>query len=155
MTPPTRPLGCGLTVLLPDLTISKSHTGEFTEGINGTYTITVTNVGQRVTVDTISVVDTLPTGLSYVSGSGAGWAVNAVGQIVTATYPNSLVASGNASFQIEVAVGAAAVPSVINRAHVSGGGEMNTANNSAVDPTDVNPPGGDSTAPAAIGDQLV
>jgi hypothetical protein len=37
---------------LVDLTISKSHTGNFTVGINGVYTLTVTNVGSAATTHT-------------------------------------------------------------------------------------------------------
>jgi len=72
---------------LPDLTISKSHGGNFTAGVNGIYTITVTNSGQSATTGAITVTDTLPTGLSYVSGSGTGWSCSAVGQAVTCTNP--------------------------------------------------------------------
>ncbi len=137
LTPPTRPLSCGLTISLPDLTITKSHSGTFSEGNNGTYTITVSNVGTRSSVDTITVVDTLPAGLGFVSGTGTGWTVSAVGQVVTARLASALAAGGNSSFQLVVTVGAAAVPSVVNRSHISGGGEINLANNTASDPTTV------------------
>ncbi|MDH3368290.1 MAG: hypothetical protein OEO17_10625, partial [Gemmatimonadota bacterium] len=137
MTPPTRPPSCGLTISLPDLTIAKSHVGNFIEGSTGTYTITVTNVGNRATVDTLTVTDTLPAGLTFVSGSGTGWTVSAVGQVVTARYPATLGIGANAGFTLTVSVGAAAYPSVTNTARVSGGGELNTANNIASDPTTV------------------
>ncbi len=137
MTPPTRPASCGLTVAVPDLTISKSHTSDFVEGSAGVYTIAVTNSGDAVTIDTITVTDTLPAGLTFVSGSGPGWTVSAAGQVVTAEYTGTLDVGASSSFQLTVGVGTAAVPSVTNVAHVAGGGEVNTANDTASDPTTV------------------
>ena len=47
----------------PNLAIAKSHTGNFTVGVNGAYTITVSNAaGSGPTTGTITVTDTLPTG---------------------------------------------------------------------------------------------
>ncbi len=135
MTPPTRPPSCGLAIAVPDLAISKSHTGSFIEGAIGVYTLTVSNTGTTATVDTILVTDTLPAGLTYVTAGGAGWTVSAAGQVVTARYPAALAPGAGVSVQLAVAAGAAAVPSVTNRARVSGGGEVNLANNTASDPT--------------------
>src|SRR5713101_7550310 len=69
----------------PDLTIAKSHTGNFTVGTNGTYTILVSNVGTNPTSGTITVTDTLPAGLLFISGIGNGWTCSASGQAVTCT----------------------------------------------------------------------
>ena len=41
----------------PDLTITKSHTGNFTQGQTATYTITVTNIGAVPTSGTVVVTD--------------------------------------------------------------------------------------------------
>src|SRR5262245_43023940 len=52
---------------LPDLTISKAHTGNFTVGSTGaTYTVTVTNsgTGDKAAGSGLSVTDAPPTGLS-------------------------------------------------------------------------------------------
>ena len=43
-----------------DLTIDKAHTGSFTRGQTGTYTITVRNAGTGGTSGTVTVADTLP-----------------------------------------------------------------------------------------------
>ena len=61
-----------------DLTIAKSHTGPFVQGdtsaANDTYSITVSNAANvGPTVGTVTVVDTLPTGLTAYSMSGTGW----------------------------------------------------------------------------------
>ena len=51
-----------------DLAITKTHTGSFTAGSDGTYTLTVTNHGPSPTSGTTTVTDTLPAGESFVSG---------------------------------------------------------------------------------------
>jgi uncharacterized repeat protein (TIGR01451 family) len=130
-------------VLAPDMTISKVANGTFNELQNATYTLTVTNSGTSVTTANVVVTDTLRAGLSFVSGVGTGWAVNAVGQVVTATYSGAALAIGaTSSFTLTVAITAAAYPSVNNRAWVSGGGQVETTNDSS---TLVNTPIGAAT----------
>jgi uncharacterized repeat protein (TIGR01451 family) len=127
------------TILAPDLTLSKSHVGNFTVGVNGTYTLTASNAaGTAATSGAIAITDTLPTGLGFVSGTGVGWACSAVGQVVTCTSvtPIAAGATGN-PIALVVSVSAPAVPSVTNIASVSGGGEPAGAsgNNVASDNT--------------------
>jgi len=124
----------------PDLIVTKSHNGDFTVGTNGVYTITVHNIGAQDTSGTITVTDTLPTGLGYVSEAGANWSCSAVGQVVTCT--NTTVLNADASsdaLPITVSVNAPAVPGGINTVSVSGGNEPlgNRNNNNASDPTNV------------------
>ncbi|NWF64871.1 MAG: DUF11 domain-containing protein, partial [Chloroflexi bacterium] len=57
----------------PDLAIDKSHTGVFEPLGTGSYTITVSNVGDAPSSGTVTVVDTLPSGLSATSIAGTGW----------------------------------------------------------------------------------
>src|SRR5207237_6976928 len=74
------------TVVSPDLRVTKSHAGNFTVGVNGVYTITVDNaLGGAPTSGTITVTDTLPTGLGFVSATGTGWTCSAIGQTATCT----------------------------------------------------------------------
>src|SRR5262249_23345486 len=48
---------------LPDLTIAKSHTGNFTQGqTNAAYSIVVSNGGGAATSGTVTVTDVLPAG---------------------------------------------------------------------------------------------
>ena len=130
------------TVVSSDLRISKTHTGNFVVGSNGTYTITVDNtLGTAPTTGTITVTDTLPAGLTFVSATGATWACVSAPPLVTCT-SNAVVAAGAASVNpitLVVAVASTAVPSVTNFATVSGGGEpaANNGNNSAFDSTNV------------------
>ncbi|MCE9600645.1 MAG: DUF11 domain-containing protein, partial [Gemmatimonadetes bacterium] len=119
-----------------DLIIAKSHTGNFTVGVNGVYTLTVTNQGRLASAGTVTVLDTLPTGLSFVSGTGGGFTCGAVGQAVTCTSPTVIAANGGTGvITLTVGVAAAAAPSVINRSRVSGGGEPagNQTNNVSPD----------------------
>ncbi|MDH5264239.1 MAG: hypothetical protein OEX21_05755, partial [Betaproteobacteria bacterium] len=127
------------TILAPDITVAKSHAGNFTAGANGTYTITVSNgTGSLPTAGVVTVVDTLPSGLTYVSGTGAGWSCAAAGQVVTCTTSNAIAAGTSApAITLTVAVSSTAIPSVLNTVSVSGGGEPAAAanNNTASDNT--------------------
>jgi uncharacterized repeat protein (TIGR01451 family) len=140
-----------------DLTIDKSHTGNFTEGVNGSYSLAVSNGGGTATTGTVTVTDPLPTGLGFVSATGTGWTCGFATGTVTCTRVTSIAAGGNApAIALTVSVAAAAVPSVTNTASVSGGGEpaANNGNNSDSDPTTVVP---SNSAPvlAAIGAKSV
>jgi Pro-kumamolisin, activation domain/Bacterial Ig-like domain (group 3) len=98
----------------PNVSLASSHTGNFTVGTNGVYNFTVTNNGAAPTVaGQLTITDTLPTGLTFVSGGGnlivaptppvgtvrgarnaaspqvsstGDWACSAAGQVVTCTF---------------------------------------------------------------------
>ncbi|HVC95513.1 MAG TPA: SdrD B-like domain-containing protein, partial [Pirellulales bacterium] len=135
------------TTILPppaDLTISNSHTGNFQQGDSAdTYTITVSNVGLSPTNGQVTVTDSLPTGLTPTAASGTGWSTSISGSTVTATRSDAL-ANGAAypALTITVSVAGNAAASVTNTAVVSGGGELNTANDTANDPTAIAPAAG-------------
>ncbi|HSD73634.1 MAG TPA: hypothetical protein VLB75_02625 [Steroidobacteraceae bacterium] len=127
-----------------DLNITKTHTGNFTVGSNGTYTLRVSNaagVALDPEVNTVTITDTLPAGLTYVSGVGAGWSCGAVGQTVTCTHPPGLPpGSSFPDLTLTVAVGPTAAPAVTNSATVSSASyDLNAANNTVNDPTTVIP----------------
>lgn len=130
-------------VASPDLTLIKTHSGNFVVGGTYPYTLTVHNtLGSAPTSATITVIDTLPAGLTYVAAGtgGTGWSCSVSGQVVTCATASVINtgASGN-PLTINVLAGAAAQPSVTNSAAVSGGGESggNSGNNSATDVTSV------------------
>src|SRR4029077_18949812 len=63
------------SIILPDLVITKSHTGNFSPGqVGATYTATVTNfgVGDKPAGSQVSVVDAPSAGLSVTAMSGTG-----------------------------------------------------------------------------------
>ena len=127
------------TTGVPDLAITTTHAGNFTQGDNGDiYTIMVTNVGAAASSGTVTVVDTLPSGLTATAISGSGWTTNL--STLTCTRSDSLAAgAGYPPITVTVNVAANAPASVTNTATVSGGGDTNSANNTASDPTAINP----------------
>ncbi len=133
----TASASASFTVQTPfiDLAIEKSHSAMFRVGQNGTYTIVVRNVGMLPTSGPITVTDTLPNGLTYVSANGTGWSCNANGQTVTCTYTASLPPGQSRTVVLEVAIGNAAYPTVTNVALVQTAGDANSANNTASDAT--------------------
>jgi uncharacterized repeat protein (TIGR01451 family) len=122
-----------------DLSITKSHSGNFTVNTNGTYTLGVTNNGPSDHVGTITVTDTLPTGLGYVSATGTGWTCGFSAPTITCTRSGTLVDSASTpNITVTVAVANAAYPSVTNTATVTGTVFDNiSANNTVTDPTTV------------------
>ncbi len=125
------------TVITPValLSIAKSHQGSFSQSqTNATYTVTVSNTaGTAATSGVVTVTDTVPSGLTFVSMAGTGW--TCVSNICTRT---DALASGSAYPPITATVNvtsSAASPQV-NAVSVSGGGSV-TAN--ATDSTTVIP----------------
>ncbi|NNJ94794.1 MAG: DUF11 domain-containing protein, partial [Halobacteria archaeon] len=120
-----------------DLAISKTHSGDFTVGQNGSYTLRVSNNGPSAESGPITVTDTLPAGLGYVAAAGTGWTCGAVGQDVSCTHPGPLASGASLpDIILTVSVAAAAAPGVTNTAAVAGSVFDNqVGNNSSSDPT--------------------
>ncbi len=133
----------------PDMTITKSHSPiDFVQGSTGTYTLTANNSSIGTSASTtagVMVTDSLPVGLTPTSATGTGWgpAVNACSissQTVTCT--RSDVLAPNMSYPvitIMALVASTAPATVTNTAVVAGGGETNTANDTATDVANVLP----------------
>jgi uncharacterized repeat protein (TIGR01451 family) len=122
----------------PDLTITKTHAGVFTLGQTGaTYSITVSNVGGGPTTGVVTLTDTVPTGLTATAIGGTGWACGSITQVpLTCTRSDALpIATSYPVVTLTVNVAANSPLLVTNVASVSGGGETNTANDTASDPT--------------------
>ena len=89
----------------------------------------------------MTVVDTLPSGLTATALAGTGWSCT-LGTL-TCTRSDALAAGASyPAVTVTVNVASTAPASVTNQATVSGGGETNTANNSASDPTAITPAAG-------------
>ena len=122
----------------PNLTITKSHTGNFTQGQTGTYTLTVSNTGASPTSGPIAVTDSLPSGLASTAATGTGWSCTPGGQSVTCTRSDPLAPGASyPPITLTVEVAANAPASVTNTAMVAGGGDVDSSNNSASDPTTI------------------
>jgi uncharacterized repeat protein (TIGR01451 family) len=126
-----------ITVVVPDLTIVMSHTGNFVRPQSGaTYTITVSNSGGADTSALMTINDTLPAGLTATDLSGTNW--NCTLSPLQCTRGDVLFAG--TSFEpitLTLNVAPNAASSVTNTATVSGGAELNTANDSVSDPTQI------------------
>jgi len=119
-----------------DLSIAKVHGGgNFIQGETGrTFTITVTNDGSASTTGTVTVVDTLPTGLTATNLAGTGW--TCVLGTLTCTRADALATATNyEDIILTVNVAADATSPQVNSVTVSGGGDGNATplNNTATD----------------------
>jgi hypothetical protein len=120
----------------PVLGVSKSHTGNFTQGSTAVWTIQVSNAaasaGSATTGASVVMQDTLPTGYVFVSASGSGWVCTNPGPVQCTS--NQVVAGAGGLFsvlQLTVNVPAASPTSVTNNVVVFGGGsttQTSTAN---------------------------
>jgi uncharacterized repeat protein (TIGR01451 family) len=127
-----------LTVFLPtDLSITKTHTGNFSHGGTGLYTITVANAANALaTSGLVTVKDTLPGVMTPMSVNAPGWTCSWTMTQVTCTRANSL--AGGASYppiSLTVHVSPFGAGRWVNVAKVSGGGDTFNGNNLATDPT--------------------
>ncbi|MCC7450566.1 MAG: DUF11 domain-containing protein, partial [Anaerolineae bacterium] len=113
--------------------VSKTGPASFTVGTNGTYTITVRNIGNASTSSAITISDTLPAGMTLVSSSGGIFSCSGTTS-VTCTSPGPLAANQTATITLTVLPDNTTAPSVTNTATVSGGGDTTPANNQASTP---------------------
>ena len=123
----------------PDLSIAKSHSGNFVRGTTGTYTVTVSNISlNAASSGLVTVSDTLPAGLTPTIASGTGWSCPIAGQTVTCTRSDALPAvSSYPGITITVLVAQTAGGTLTNTATASGGNELNVTNDSASDTTTI------------------
>ena len=121
----------------PDLMLTASHTAEpWGYGTSGQYALTVKNGGAATTSGIVTVRATLPAGLSIKSLTGAGWTANM--SDLSCVRSDSLAAgSSYPPISLEVSVDANATGSLLPSFAVSGGGDLNPANNTVTDPTSI------------------
>lgn len=123
----------GNAVATSDIGLTKTGDTTLIPGTNTTYTLKATNYGPDPMSGALQVVDTLPSGLSYLSGSGSGWTCSANAQIVTCNWPGTLANGALApDLVITAAVGASVAGSLTNTAVLSStGNDPATGNNTA------------------------
>jgi len=125
-----------IDVVAPDLTILKTaNSPPFPQSGTGSYTLAVTNVATGAsagpTTGPITITDTLPTGLTFISGTGTNWSCSAVGQVVTCTYTGPAIpANGGTAPPVTLTVNVGTDTSYTNTASVSTPGDSNPGNNS-------------------------
>jgi len=105
----------------PSLSISKTHSGDFVKGQSGAiYDVTVSNaLAAGPTSGTVTVIDTIPSGLTLGSMAGTGWGC------VTNTCTRSDALAGGGSYPsitVTVNVSGKAPAQVTNQVNLSGGG---------------------------------
>lgn len=135
-----------VSVAKPDVTIAKSHVGNFAQDIESTYTLTVTNVtatSDGPTSQPIVVTDTLPVSATdkafeFVAATGTGWSCNynATDHKVLCTYATAL-AKGASAPPISVKVIPRRSGAFTNKADVFTGNDKVLTNNTVNDPTTV------------------
>jgi uncharacterized repeat protein (TIGR01451 family) len=129
-----------------DLSIAKTHSGDFLVGGTGNYSFTVSNApGGKPATGTITITDTLPSNLKLASFSGAGWNCAGTGTANVVCSNASGLAAGASlpALTITVNVNTGTPPgtnSITNTATVSIAPpqDLNPANNTASDPTTIN-----------------
>ena len=121
-----------------DLSIDKTDTPDpVIAGQRLNYTLLVTNLGPSDATG-VTVVDTLPAGVTYVSATSSQGTVNASGGTLTATLGN-LALGAQATITIAVDVAPSARGTLVNTASVSGSEtETNLTNNEDQVSTQIN-----------------
>jgi uncharacterized repeat protein (TIGR01451 family) len=115
----------------PDLRPSSSHTGNFVVGFQETYTVLVQNVGTAATTGAITLTDTLPASISFVSGTGNGWSCVAAAQIVQCLNAGPL--NVGASSTIAMVDRQTSAGTVTHTVTVASPGDHNSSNDSATE----------------------
>jgi len=119
-SPLTIPASLWVIPSVPLLTIAKSHTGNFAQGQQGTYSVAVSNgAGGQATSGQVTVTENLPSGLTLVSMTGTGWSC----VTNTCTRSDALQPGiGYLPITVTVNVAANATSPQVNSVSVSGGG---------------------------------
>ena len=112
----------------PKLTLYKSIPSSMNAGGTTTYDLTISNVGGSTTSGIVTVIDVLPSALTYASYSTAsGVTCSASSQTITCTGTPSIAAGGSIAITLTVNISASASGTIINGAYLSAlGGDPQT-----------------------------
>ncbi|MFJ5549165.1 hypothetical protein [Streptomyces sp. NPDC093225] len=127
---------------LVELSVAKTHTGNFTAGRPGTYTVTVRNIGPVPTDGTpVTVNDSLPGAFTPVHAGGRGWRCSQNQFGFTCTRSDVLApGSSYPPLTVRVRVDRTATGTVSNSVLVDpGGGDFRVRVPPAEDPTIIEP----------------
>ncbi len=112
-----------------DMTLRMTRTADFKVNRQAAYNIHVLNLGSQKSSGTITIRDTLPAGLSFVSAIAADWNCAADGQEVTCTTMKAFDPGESSLIQLNVAIGVQAELTVTNTATLSYDNDSLTTNN--------------------------
>lgn len=122
-----------------DLSISKTHIGDFYLNNPGDFTLSVTNNGPSITAGITTVTDTLPPNIDFVSAIGSNWNCSFVAPTVTCTTAQAV--GDGVSFPpiiLKVIPRAGSDPQFSNTANVTTSNfDLNLSNNSSTDTVNV------------------
>ena len=127
----------------PVLSVTKTHTGTFTQGSTAVWDITVSNTAAAasMTTGTVTVSDTLPAGYTLFNYTGAGWSCSGTGTVTCTSTQGVAGGSSFTTLALTVTVPTNSPTSVSNTADAYGGGDLtHTSLGTAVASTDANVP---------------
>lgn len=102
------------------LGIVKSHTGNFTAGVNNSFTLTVDNQGpSNASIGSVTVTDVLDEDFTYVPTANTGWNCSESGGTVTCTNTAAINSGDTTPITLTVLVDPIADGSTTNTAEVS------------------------------------
>jgi uncharacterized repeat protein (TIGR01451 family) len=103
-----------------NLRIEKDYIGSFVAGQSGIYKFTVTNLEDEVTPTPLTVIDNLPSGMSFVSDNSSDWDCSFVAPQLSCQSNQAIVANGTSEFEITVSLSQDLVGDITNTAGISG-----------------------------------
>ena len=107
------------------LTVSSTHS-TLNVGGSGSYTLVVGNNGSAPTAGVLTLIDTLPNGVTFTSAAG-GWSCSPSSQIVTCTSSAAIANGATSTITLNVSAALAALGTANNSVTLSGGGATATA----------------------------
>jgi uncharacterized repeat protein (TIGR01451 family) len=116
---------------LADIAMAKTGGDTLSVGGTASYTVTATNVGNLTVAAGFTVVDSLPTGLTFQAATSAGFGCAAAGRAVTCTSTQAITPGSAVPITLTTLVTKAAFPAVTNRVAASVAGDADTTNNRA------------------------
>jgi conserved repeat domain/conserved repeat domain/conserved repeat domain len=135
--------GSAFTSVFPaaDLTISNTASGNpVNAGSPLSFSLIVNNAGPDTTSGTITVSNTVPSGVTAATGSGTGWTCGALsGSLITCT-STTAIPSSSSSLPVVISMTAPASGPAVDNASVSAStADPNTGNNSAPQSVTITP----------------
>jgi uncharacterized repeat protein (TIGR01451 family) len=123
-------------IIYPDLTITKTHdhTKNILVGDNVEFKLTITNIGSTSTSTATTIVDTIPSGFTYVSSNPS---ICTYTTTINCTLTSSISPSQQVPVTITLKASTTPNQSTLNKAEVQNTADKNSTNNVATDEVEV------------------